>query len=225
MRGLVLAASAALATSAAVPGCLAADEIRIDIDIGEIAFTIDATSYGIDEAKARAVLDLDCTGAPAVCDTAARDACTKGCSGACVAQRCELRVDIALYRLVDLRAAVPELANTSVAIDAEIDALTYKVTANTLDVATEPLAVSIATLALSDVRPLGEIEALPAMGTRSSRPLDLTADGAARLEAAIESYRTPFNLVLASRLAIRRGQPLPTGRLETVLRLKAHARR
>lgn len=219
MRGLLVAASAASA------GCLAADETEIEIEVGEIAFTIDAASFGIDEAKARAVLDIDCTGSPAVCDAAARDACTKSCSGACVGQRCELRVDIALHRLVDLRAAVPELAGSTAAIDAGVDELTCEVTANTLDVATQPLTISIATLALSDVHALGEIAPLPAMATRPSGPLDLTADGAARLETAIEAYRTPFNLVLASRLAIRSGQPLPTGRLDTVLRLKAHARR
>jgi hypothetical protein len=53
--------------------------------------------------------------------------------------------------------------------------------------------------------------------------LAFTATGKADLVATMSSFRTPFNLLVGSSLLVREGTPVPTGRLDAVIHVKAHA--
>ena len=64
-----------------------------------------------------------------------------------------------------------------------------------------------------------------------SGPVDLlvyngrvfTADGRANLTATMGNFKTPFNVIVGSTLSMTAGQPIPQGRLDAVIKIRAHA--
>jgi hypothetical protein len=50
-----------------------------------------------------------------------------------------------------------------------------------------------------------------------------TADGEAQLVAVMNNYKTPFNVIVGSTLTVTAGQPVPAGKLDAVVNIRAHA--
>ena len=50
-----------------------------------------------------------------------------------------------------------------------------------------------------------------------------TPTGKADLVATMNTFKTPFNVLVGSTLFVRAGQPVPMGKLDAVIRIKGHA--
>lgn len=213
-------------------GLISSDVTNFDLTLPEKQFTIDADGWQIDQQQADALLGTSCAGAPDVCATAAMQACQEGCTGSCSAttQTCELALDVRLYRSIDLLTEKPELKSIDdePLIKVTIDSVTYEVTGNTLDIDTPALTVYVAPISVMDptdpqAKAIGTIDPVPAGILVTSKDLTFTATGRADLIAAMNNFKTPFNVIVGSTLVIAEGTPVPAGKLEAVVRIKAHA--
>lgn len=221
---LLLAASAGC-------GLISSDVADFDLTLPAKSFTIDTASWQIDDTQAQALLGTSCASAPTVCNTAAQMACDMSCSGTCNAsQRCELQLDVSLYKPVNLLDEKPELKsiNDQPIIKVTIDSVTYEVTSNTLNVATPELKMLVAPTSVMDPKSpeaieIGTIPAISAGATSAAMPVAFNADGKARLVGMMSTYRTPFNVIVGSTLTVSEGQMVPEGKLEAVIRIRAHA--
>jgi hypothetical protein len=212
-------------------GLISSDVADFDLTLPEKSFSIDTSAWQIDEQQAMVVLGTSCAAAPDVCDTAAQLACDMNCSGTCNAsQFCELQLDVSLYKGINLVEEKPELKsiNDQPVIKVTIDSVTYQVTANTLNVATPELKVFVAPTSVMDPKSpeateIGTIPAVEAGATGPAAPLLFNDTGKARLVGMMSTYRTPFNVIVGSTLTVTQGQRVPEGKLDAVIRIRAHA--
>ena len=102
--GLLVAASA---------GCSSLVDPNVadfDLTLPEKRFSIDTAGWQIDEQQAQSYLGQDCSSAPTFCSAAAEAVCEASCTGTCNAsKRCELVLDVGLYKAVNLVDEKPEL--------------------------------------------------------------------------------------------------------------------
>lgn len=222
-----------VAASASSCGLISDDVADFNLDLPDKKFSIDASSWNVDDAEAQALLSTDCSAAPNVCNTAAQMACEMNCSGTCSAttQKCELSLDVGLHQAINLVQEKPELKsiNDQPVIKVTIDSVTYDVTANTLNVVTPDIAVYVApSTVMKPSDPgaikIGTIEAVPAGGTTDKpREVTFTADGKAKLVSMMSSFKTPFNVIVGGTIVVKEGQVVPSGKLDAVIRIRAHA--
>jgi hypothetical protein len=61
--------------------------------------------------------------------------------------------------------------------------------------------------------------------TPTSGPMDVvfTTAGKQALVDIMGTYKNPFNVIIGSTLMIKQGDPVPTGKLDAVIYIKAHA--
>jgi hypothetical protein len=218
---------------AASTGCglISSDVADFNLALPDKSFSIDTSGWQINETEARNVLMTPCNTAPSICDTAAQLACDMGCSGTCNAMdRCELQLDVGLYREVNLVEEKPELKsiNDQPVITVEIDSVTYQVTANTLNVETPELKLYVAPMSVMDPKSPDavEIATIPAVGAGAVVPLTpvmFNAGGKEKLISMMSTYKTPFNVIVGSTLTVSEGQPIPQGKLDAFVRIRAHA--
>jgi hypothetical protein len=187
----------------------------------------------VDGTMAQPFLMTSCATAPAVCASAAMQACGTGCSGSCdtSTKTCDLSLAVALYQAVDLVTEKPELQqiNSEPVIKVTIDTVTYEITTNTLNVTTPPMTIYVAPSSVMDpkdpsAKPVGTIAAVPAMTTTTSPQMMVyTAGGQADLVAIMSTFKTPFNIIVGSTLMLKSGDPVPSGKLEAIVHVTAHA--
>ena len=221
---LLLAASAGC-------GLISSDVADFDLDLPDKSFSIDTSGWEIDRAQAMVLLNTSCAAAPSVCNTAAQMACDMNCSGTCNAsQRCELQLDVSLYQKVDLITEKPELKsiNDQPVIKVTIDSVNYEVVANTLTVATPELELFVAPTSVMNPKSpeaivIGTVPPVEAGATVASTPIRFNATGKAKLVEMMSTYRTPFNVIVGSTLTVTGGQMIPDGKLDAVIRIRAHA--
>ncbi|HEU0036828.1 MAG TPA: hypothetical protein VFQ53_39735 [Kofleriaceae bacterium] len=203
-----------------------------DLTLPEKRFTVDTSSWDVDSVQAEAYLQTSCASAPTICSSAAQQACAMDCSGECNAstQTCDLTLDVSLYQMIDLVTEKPELKslNDEPVIQVTIDRVAYEVTTNTLNVDTPEMVVYVAPMSVMEpndpqAKPIGTIDPVPAGTTVASREITFTPTGRADLIAVMSTYKTPFNVLVGSALTVRSGQQLPAGKLDAVVRIKAHA--
>lgn len=222
---------ALLAAASAGCGLISSDVADFDLTLPDKSFSIDTSGWQIDEAQAEAVLGLNCSAAPSVCNTAAQMACEMNCSGMCNAsQRCELQLDVSLYKSINLVDEKPELRsiNDQPVIKVTIDSVNYQVSANTLNVATPELKVYVAPISVMDPKSaeaieIGTIPSVAAGATVDATPIAFNAGGKAKLVEVMSTYKTPFNVLVGSTLTVTEGQMVPEGKLDAVIRIRAHA--
>lgn len=226
---------AVAAAALALQGCglISSDVANFDLKLKDKQFSIDATGWQVDQTQADLLLGTSCTGMTNICEAAAMAACADDCRGACnlTTQKCELALDVSLYRAIDLQMDQPELMSidSEPVIKVTIDAMTYAVTSNTLNVATPEITIYVAPMSVMDptdpeAKQIGTIAPVPAM-TLVTPPevLEFTANGRADLVAVMNNFRTPFNLLVGSTLVIQQGMPVPTGKLDASIEITAHA--
>lgn len=213
-------------------GLISSDVTNFDLTLPDKAFSVDAAGWQVDQQQADLLLGTSCAGNPNVCSAAAQQACQEGCSGTCSAttQQCELTLDVSLYNSIDLVTEKPELKaiNDEPVIKVTIDTVTYSVTANTLSVDTPQLTVYVAPISVMaptdpSAKPIGTIAPVAAGATVTAQELAFTATGKAELVAMMNNYKTPFNVLVGTSLTIKQGDPVPTGKLDAVVSIKAHA--
>ena len=223
-----------LVAAFALSGCglIDSDVTNFDLTLPDKQFSVDASGWQVNQSQADAFLMTNCSGAPTVCMTAATNACPMNCTGTCssATNTCELGLDVGLYKTIDLVTEKPELKeiNDRAVIEVEIDAVTYAVTANTLNVETPEMKVYVAPMAIMDpddpmAKHIGTIAPVPAGAMVAPRDMTFTTTGRADLIAIMSSYKNPFNIIVGSQIVIGSGDMVPTGRLDAVVQIKAHA--
>lgn len=224
-------AAAVAAASATSCGLISSDVADFDLTLPDKSFSIDASGWQVDQAQANVLLNTSCAAMPSVCGTAAQTVCDANCSATCNAsQRCELQLDVSLYKTIDLVTEKPELKtiNDQPVIKVTLDSVNYEVTANTLNVATPELEVKVAPTSVMDPKSpeaelIGTIPAVPAGATVASMPVQFTDTGKAKLVSMMSTYKTPFNVIVGATLTVTSGAMVPQGKLDAVIRIRAHA--
>src|SRR5262249_28085179 len=102
------------------------------------------------------------------------------------------------------------------------------VTANTLNVDTPELKMFVALVSVMDPKApeaveIGVVPAVTAGTTVEAKPVQFTDAGKAQLVGMMSTYRTPFNVIVGSSLTVTQGQMIPQGKLDAVIRIRAHA--
>jgi len=214
-------------------GLISSDVTNFDLTLPDKNFTVDATSWQVDQQQADTLLSLNCSSQPTVCASAAMQACTKGCSGSCNSgtHTCDLSLDVSVYQPVNLIMEKPELKsiNDEPVIKVTIDSVTYEVTSNTLNVATPEMKVYVSPMSVMDpkdpaAKEIGTISSVPAgMTTTMPQNIAFNATGKADLVNIMSTFKTPFNVLVGSTIVVHMGTPVPQGKLDAVVHIKAHA--
>jgi hypothetical protein len=211
-------------------GLISSDVTNFNLDLPEKKFSIDTASWSVDPAAADTVLNTPCMTSDQ-CNTVAEAACAMDCSGTCnAANRCTMSLDVGLHQSVDLVMEKPELQsiNDRPVIEVTIDAVTYSVTEYTLDVDTPEIGVYVAPMSVLDptspeAKKIGTIAPVPAGMTVSGKQLTFTADGKQQLVAAMNNFKTPFNVIVGATIVVDAEHAVPTGRLDAAVKIRAHA--
>ena len=214
-------------------GLIDSDVTTFDLTLPDKQFTIDATGWQVNQTQADALLSQSCAGMPNVCAMGAMAACGDGCEATCngSTNRCDLELEVSLYRPIDLVTEKPELKSIDdqPVIEVTLQSVTYEVTSNTLNVDTPEMTVYVAPMSVMDpkdpqAKAIGTIPSQPA-GTLTTAPVPMmfTPTGKADLVAAMSNFKTPFNVVVGSTLVVSQGDPVPTGKLDAVVHIKASA--
>lgn len=214
-------------------GLISSDVTNFDLTLPGKEFSVDAASWEVTNEEADPLLQTPCSGNPTICSSAAQAACPMNCDGTCNAssQTCDLALGISLYQGVDLLAEKPELQqiNDEPVIKVTVDAVTWEVTGNTLDTATPPMQVFVAPMSVMDptspeAKQIGTISSIePGMVTDGPVAMAFTETGKADLIAMMSTFKVPFNVIVGSTIVVTAGQGVPTGRLDAVVNIKAHA--
>jgi hypothetical protein len=212
-------------------GLISSDVTNFNLDLPDKKFSIDTMSWNVDQQMATAVLNTMCT-ASSQCMAAAEAACAMDCSGTCNASsRCTINLDVGLHTSVNLLMEKPELQqiNDKSVIEVEIDDVLYLVEQNTLNVPTPEISVYVAPMSVMDpkdplAKKIGTIPPVTAgMTTPAAQKMMFTADGRTNLTTAMGNFKTPFNVIVGSTLTMTAGMPVPAGRLDAIIRIRAHA--
>ena len=220
-----------LAASSVSCGLISSDVADFDLTLPDKSFSIDTSSWQVDQTQADILLGTSCRDSPNICGTVAANVCDMSCSATCAAsQKCELQLDVSLYKTIDLVTEKPELKsiNDQPVIKVTIDAVTYEVTSNTLNVPTPELKMYVAPISVMDPKSpdaieIGTIASVPAGATLAATPVMFNEMGKARLVGIMSTYKTPFNVIVGSSLTVTQGQRVPQGKLDAVIKIRAHA--
>jgi hypothetical protein len=229
----VLRSLATMAVVVATSSCGLVDSNITDfnLDLPRKSFTIDTANWSVTDAQA--LVSAPCTVANDMCAAAAAAACTNGdCLAQCNATSltCDLSLLVGLHAGVNLIMEKPELAdiNGQPLVDVTIDAITYTVTENTMNVATPEMKVYVAPITMTSpgdalAREIGTVPAIPAGMTLTETAVVLSPTGKATLAQFMGDYQTPFNIIVGSNLLVHNGDPIPAGRMVVSVAVKAHA--
>lgn len=230
--------AAVLALSlAAGCGLISSDVTNFDLMLPDKKFSIDASAWVVDTANknlfANGMLaSVPCSSTSSVCSAAVAQVCASDCSGKCdpATSSCQLSLDVSRPLKVDLLNEQPDLKtiNDQPVIKVSIDSVTYAVTANSLNVDTPMVSVYVAPLSAlkpgdAQAKLIGTIPPIPAMTTSDFQTLTFTSTGKADLINFMSTFKTPFNVLVASSLVVGAGQMLPMGKLDAVVRIRGHA--
>lgn len=214
-------------------GLVSSDVTNFDLTLPDKQFTIDTASWEIDGEQAETLLATNCSSAPSVCNSVAQQACAMDCAGSCNpdSQTCDLELRVGLYRPIDLVMERPELKsiNDEPVIKVTLDSVTYEITENTLNVDTPLLTLYVAPMSVMEptdpqAKAIGTIEpATAGMTTAAAQQITFTPNGKAELIGMMNNFKTPFNVIVGSTLLVQAGQPVPSGKLDAVVHIKAHA--
>ncbi|MBK9029957.1 MAG: hypothetical protein IPL61_01235 [Myxococcales bacterium] len=222
---------AVLAVPLAACGLVDSNITNFDLALPEKTFTIDAGDWSLNNADQ--LVSTQCTVAPDPCAAAAAQACAMG---ACIAQcnatslTCDLTLFVSLYTGVDLLTEKPELSTIQdePVIDVTIDAITYRVTENSLNTDTPEMKVYAAPMTVTRAgdplaREIGSVPPIPAGTTLTEAAVVLSPTGKATLAEFMGDFKTPFNIVVGSNLLVQQGDMVPAGRMVVSVAVKAHA--
>jgi hypothetical protein len=213
-------------------GLISSDVTNFDLTLPEKSFSVDASGWQVNQQAADAFLMTSCASSPNICTSAASNACPMDCTGECstTTNMCVLHLDIGVYQMIDLVTEKPELKsiNDEPVIKVTIDSLTYRIPQNTLNVDTPQMNVYVAPMSVMDpndpmAKQVGTIAAVAAGQTVGMADMAYTTGGKQNLIDVMSTYKTPFNVIVGSDLEIQQGDPVPTGKLDAVVQIRAHA--
>ncbi|MEO8844108.1 MAG: hypothetical protein ABI591_02725 [Kofleriaceae bacterium] len=204
-----------------------------DLDLPAKSFSVDTSGWQVNQTSADAYLQKSCATTPTLCSTAATNACPMNCSGTCdaSAHTCNLGLEISVHQTIDLLTEKPELKSVDDAttiLHVTVDAMTYEVTANSLDINTPELQVYLAPMSIMDphdpmAQQIGSIQIVHAGTTLGPTDMTFTADGQDVLTQTLANFKNPFNVIVGGTLMLHAGDLVPTGKLDANVHIKAHA--
>lgn len=212
-------------------GLISSDVTNFNLDLPDKKFSIDTMSWNVDQQMADTALMTPCSSS-AQCMTAAENVCAMDCSGTCnTSSRCTINLDVGLHTSINLLTEKPELQqiNDKAVIEVEIDDVLYLVEQNTLNVETPEISIYVAPMSVMDpkdplAKKIGTIPPVAAgMTIPAAQKMMFTADGRANLMSVMGNFKTPFNVIVGSTLTMTQGVPIPQGRLDALIRIRAHA--
>jgi len=216
-------------------GLISSNVTNVQIALQPKMFSVDASGWQVNQTAADLFLGMACDPtqpAPNVCSSAVAQACPMGCSGSCdtTAHKCDLGLNVSIYKPVDLAMESPEVAtiNSEPIVKVTIDNVTYQVTGNTLNVATPVMTVYVAPMSVMDpkdpsAKAIGTIDPIAAMTTLATTNMTYTDGGKQALADIMGNYKVPFNVIVGTTLMIEQGNQVPTGKLDAVVNVTAHA--
>lgn len=213
-------------------GLISSDVTNFDLTLPDKTFSVDTSSWNVNQQAASAFLSTQCTNTPQnVCTSAASAACAMNCTGSCGASNtCELQLNVAVHQPVDLVTEKPELKtiNDQPVIKVSIDSVQYEVDANTLNVATPAMTIYVAPMSVMDpkdpqAKAVGTVDPVPPGTTVARRDVTFTADGKQNLIDIMSTYKNPFNVIVGGTLTVTSSTPVPMGKLDAIVHIKAHA--
>ncbi len=227
-RFLVLAAAALVCLPAASCGLISSDVTDFNLKLPEKPFNVDTADWMLSvqgsTMPAIACPAVDCTAATDM--FCAQGACTADCDSG---GHCQAHVAVAVSQKFDLAHESPELAkiDSQAGIKVTVEAITFVVKENTLNVTSPPLSVFLAPQGVLDPQSpeavnIGTAEAVPAMQTGEVVIL-FSATGKHAMEQYMGDYKTPFSVIVAGDVTMHAGDPVPKGKLSGVVSVTAHA--
>lgn len=212
-------------------GLIDPDIASVDLSLPEKELVVDADRWQL--ASVETLPAVDCSSDSSVCTTGISDLCAApdACSGTCGSEAtCEVSISVSLWHGFDLAAEKPELQEIEgqplVSID--VKRIAYKVTENTLNVATVPINVYAApgsVMSASDptAELIGTIPSVAPETLVEDDEVELTPDGRKILARFMKNYSVPFNILLGTDLTLKAGDIIPTGRMTAVVMASATA--
>jgi hypothetical protein len=219
----------------ALSGCslINSNVTNYDLDLPSKSFSVDTSGWQVSQTTADAYLDKNCSATPTLCSTAATNACPMNCSGTCDASvhTCNLGLEIAVHQTVDLLTEEPQLKSVDDAtsiLTVTIDAMTYEVTANSLDINTPELQVYLAPMSIMDphdpmAQQIGSIAIVQAGAMLAPTDMRFTDTGRDVLAQMLANFKNPFNVIVGGTLMLHAGDLVPTGKLDANVHITAHA--
>lgn len=206
----------------ALAGCLLLDSDKI-----AITYDVEPQQFQQDFGTASGNLqDVPCAANPSICSTVQAPA---GTSAACESGKCALTAELRFRQGVTLasqKSFPSQVANSSVVSQVAVNRVRYWLNTNTLTFATPPLAVYVGPQTAQretdpGVSRLGTMPAIAA-GARTctaDKPceMDLTPEGKGVLGTFARDYKTPFSILVAGKITVSGGQPMPAGRIDMSL--------
>lgn len=213
-------------------GLISSDVTNFDLTLPDKNFSVDASGWNVNQTAADLYLGQTCTGpSDPVCSSAVANACAMGCTGVCGStNHCELQFQVAAHQGVDLVTEKPELKtiNDEPVIKVTIDSVQYEVTKNSLNVDTPEIGVYVAPMSVMNptdpmAKQVGKVAPIPAMTTFGLMDLTYTDIGKQNLIDTMSTYKNPFNVLVGTTITIKMGDMVPSGKLDAVIHIKAHA--
>lgn len=212
--------AAALAALAGCSGIIDPNITAFDLRVPERSFTMDTDQWEISSTGA-VFPELSCAADASVCATEISALCgADQCTGACEGGSCQMTVQVALWRMVDLYKENPELKtiNEQPIVEVTIDSVHYAVTENTLNVDTPALTLYMApanVMRADDptARAVGVIPPIPARSLQGKTDVMVSGEHEQALQAFMSDYQTPFNIIVSADITVQAGDPMPMGRI------------
>jgi hypothetical protein len=212
-------------------GLIDSDMAQVDLDLAEQQVIVDTADWELtDEGQMPAV---ECADTPRVCASQVDSWCGANdlCKARCGGDTCAVDIVVSLWHEVNLAEEAPELEQLGgePLVNVTVDQVAFTVSENTLNMTTPALTVSVAPFGIiatdgRDAEVIGTIPAIEPGQTVDHASLELAADGQAILAERMLDYETPFNVIVASTVALQAGDDVPSGRLVAGIRVSARAR-
>ncbi len=216
-----------------VSGCglIDPDIADFDLSLPEKEIVVDTSTWQLtDDATMPAI---DCTESAGICSLGITELCGADgiCFGTCnEAKTCDVKVLVNLWHSFDLAREKPELQEIEgqPLVSITVNSIAYKVTENTMNVATPEMTVYVAPEGVMSpgdpgAEAIGTLPPIPAGTTIEGQDVVLTENGRERLAAYMKSYSQPFNIIVGTDVDIQAGDEVPTGTLTAVVMVTAVA--
>lgn len=209
-------------------GLINSDVTDFNLKLPEKPFNVDTADWMI-SVQTDTMPSIACP--PADCTAAADMFCAGGaCTADCDAgAHCAAHVPVSVSQPFDLAHESPELQtiDSQSGISVTVETVTFKVSENTMNVATPPLELYMAPQGVLDAMSaeavhIGSVESV-APGQTGPVPIDFTPDGKKAMETFMSAYQTPFTVIVSGNVTMSAGAPVPQGKLSGVVSVTAHA--
>ncbi|MSP15408.1 MAG: hypothetical protein EXR73_02135 [Myxococcales bacterium] len=207
-------------------GLIDLDVTAFDLRLPEKAFTVDTAAWQVQGMGT--IPAVPCP--PADCAASTAELCAgAACSVACgAAGTCEATVSMSMRHMFDLAQESAELSvvDDKPLIEVTVETIAFKVTENTLNVATPELTVYLAPIDVTDAsderaEPVGLIPSMQG-GEVGTFTVGFTATGRDVLELYMGNFRTAFNVIVGGKTTIAAGTLVPMGKLVGAVTVEAH---